>query len=126
MNRMYEAEQAENLQSDREKVVTAKDWQAQEIDKLSCKVKALSDKLREITAERDEYKAICEKQVASGWEIINAKEARAVMGEVIDRGGNDKVFVFDFNQRALLDAYEEPFYILTDEDRIYLHRIKEA
>ena len=121
---LYEIEQNENLKSDRAKCEAAKDWQTREIEKLTAVIKDLTDKLQAVTAERDEYKSICEKQLESGWELVSPDEAIQII-----RSTNSIVLSIDYDGKVYFnDMLDNARHIPISEftnDKIFIHKLEE-
>ena len=117
---LYEIEQNENLKSDREKCEAAKDWQIREIQKLKAVIKDLTGKLQAVTAERDEYKSICEKQLESGWEFVDVKKAvlLTMAGGRVVNVDMDRGKTYEMEDIALN-------YVVSTPDQLYIHKVKE-
>lgn len=117
---LYEVEQNENLKSDRAKCESAKDWQAKEIQKLTDKIKELMDRLEKVIAERDEYKSICEKQLESGWEFVDAKKA------VLLTLAGERVVNVDMGREKTYEMEDITLsYVVNTPDQLYIHKVRE-
>ena len=118
---LYEIEQNENLKSDRAKCEAAKDWQTREIQKLTAVIKDLTDKLQAVTAERDEYKSICEKQFESGWEFVDAKKA------VLLTLAGERVVNVDMGREKTYEMEDITLsYAVSTPDQLYIDKLEEA